>query len=86
MHTSPSVLHYDTGERGPRMVEGACFTIEPMVCLGSAEIRHDPDGWTVWTADGSLTAQFEHTILMTEEGPEVLTQTKDGPRKGHRFV
>ncbi|MCP4194729.1 MAG: type I methionyl aminopeptidase, partial [Planctomycetaceae bacterium] len=43
------------------------------------------DGWTVSTADGLLSAQFEHTILMTEQGPEILTLTKDGPQEGHQF-
>ena len=57
-----------------------------MLNLGKAAT--DPpldDGWTVLTADGSLSAQFEHQILMTEEGPEILTLTKNGPAEGHRF-
>ena len=63
-----------------------CFTIEPMLNLGSWETeQNDPDGWTVRTKDGSLSAQFEHTILMTEEGPEILTLTKQGPQEGHTF-
>jgi len=55
-----------------------CFTIEPMVCLGAAQVRVLPDGWTVVTADGALSKQAEHTILVTEEGVEVLTRTPEG--------
>ena len=63
-----------------------CFTIEPMINGGSAKTQSDPtDGWTVTTADGSFSAQFEHTLLMTEDGPEIMTQTENGPQAGHRF-
>lgn len=75
MHESPHVHHHARRIDGPRMAVGACFTIEPMVCFGSARLRHDADGWTVWTADGSLSAQFEHTICVTETGAEILTRT-----------
>ena len=73
MHAEPHVPH--TGRRGlgPRLRPGMAFTIEPMINLGRAEIRLLDDGWTVVTADGSLSAQFEHTVLVTEEGHEVLT-------------
>ena len=65
---------------------GVCFTIEPMLNLGRKETAPpDADGWTVRTKDGSLSAQFEHQILMTETGPEVLTLTQHGPQPGHRF-
>ena len=73
MHEEPHVHHHDAGVRGPRLVPGACFTIEPMVCLGSSKLRHGPDGWTVLTVDGSLSAQFEHTLCVTESGVEILT-------------
>jgi len=54
--------------------------------MGTWETRLDKkDKWTVRTRDGALSAQFEHTILMTETGPEILTLTQDGPREGHRF-
>jgi len=57
-----------------------------MVNVGVADGVQDPhDGWTVRTKDGKLSAQFEHTILMTNEGPEILTLTKHGPQKGHKF-
>ena len=57
-----------------------------MLNLGEKETtKPAPDGWTIRTADGSLSAQFEHQILMTETGPEILTLTKHGPQLGHRF-
>ena len=69
-----------------RLYPGMCFTIEPMINSGTARSQLDPyDGWTVRTLDGGLSAQFEHTILMTENGPEVLTLTENGPQKGFRF-
>ena len=74
MHLPPHVPHYARRDDGPRMVEGACFTIEPMVNLGGPALAHDDDGWTVRTADGSLSARFEHTILVTADGAEVLTR------------
>jgi methionyl aminopeptidase len=63
-----------------------CFTIEPMINIGTPNSVCDrKDGWTVRTADNQLSAQFEHTILMTESGPEILTLTQQGPQKGHQF-
>ncbi len=57
-----------------------------MLNVGGWKTRLDKrDGWTVRTLDGSLSAQFEHTILMTEQGPEILTLTKNGPQEGHVF-
>ena len=53
---------------------GMCFTIEPMINLGHHDIDHLDDGWTVITKDGSLSAQFEHTVVVTEDGCEVLTK------------
>ena len=73
MHEAPHVPHHAAPGDGPRLVPGLCFTIEPMVCLGTASLRHDPDGWTVRTADGRLSAQFEHTLRVTDDGVEVLT-------------
>ena len=65
---------------------GTCFTVEPMLNIGSWKTRVDvKDKWTVRTIDGALSAQFEHTILMTESGPEILTLTQDGPQEGHTF-
>lgn len=86
-HQLPSVPHYpDTRTYRDVILPGMCFTIEPMLNAGTWRTVQDPiDKWTVRTADGRLSAQFEHTILMTEEGPEILTQTKNGPQEGHRF-
>lgn len=78
-HEEPAVLHYITDKNGRKLPPGAelkpgmIFTVEPMVNLGGAEIRVLPDRWTVVTKDHSLSAQFEHTILVTETGYEVLT-------------
>jgi len=79
MHQPPHVAHHATAGRGLRLRPGHCFTIEPMVCLGRADLVHDDDGWTVRTADGRLSAQFEHTILVTADGAEVLTQLTARP-------
>lgn len=86
-HQEPSIPHYPTRQaRQERLYPGICFTIEPMINVGHRHTTLDKrDGWTVRTRDGSLSAQFEHTIMMTEEGPEVLTLPPNGPREGHRF-
>jgi len=86
-HQEPSIPHYPTPQsHTDKLSPGVCFTIEPMINVGRHKTELDKkDGWTVRTADRSLSAQFEHTILMTEEGPEILTLTSDGPQKGHRF-
>lgn len=86
-HQDPSIPHYPTvASRTQRLKPGFCFTIEPMINEGSRYTKLDPkDGWTVRTRDGKLSAQFEHTILMTEDGPEILTLTKNGPKAGHKF-
>lgn len=86
-HTDPFIPHVAGHPFGEAILTpGTCFTIEPMINTGSAETILDPnDKWTVRTADGGLSAQFEHTILMTESGPEVLTLTSNGPKPGHQF-
>jgi len=86
-HQDPGIPHYPTpGARFQTLKPGVCFTIEPMINAGRVETVLDKgDGWTVRTRDGKLSAQFEHTILMTEKGPEVLTLTKEGPQEGHKF-
>ncbi len=73
MHEEPSVPNYWPGTPGPRVRVGNVFAVEPMVTAGSPETVLDADGWTVRTADGSLSAHVEHTIAVTEDGPEVLT-------------
>lgn len=76
-HEEPQVLHY--GKRGQGLVlrPGMCFTIEPMVNAGRRFIKLLPDGWTVVTKDRSLSAQWEHTVLVTPEGREVLTLRRE---------
>ncbi len=73
-HEDPMVLHYRSQTRGDRIQEGMVFTIEPMINKGSDGVYVASDGWTVLTKDGSLSAQFEHTIAITRNGPEVLTK------------
>jgi len=73
MHEAPQVPNYATSQRGLKLVPGICLAIEPMFTLGTWECLVRPDGWTVVTADGSLAAHFEHTIAITEDGPEILT-------------
>ena len=73
MHQEPQVPNYRAGPRGLELVPGICLAIEPMLTLGSHEVAIKPDGWTVVTRDGSLAAHFEHTIAVTEHGPEILT-------------
>ncbi|MDH4273981.1 MAG: type I methionyl aminopeptidase [Gammaproteobacteria bacterium] len=72
-HEAPQVLHYGQQNSGMTLLPGMCFTIEPMVNAGKPATRELPDGWTVVTKDHSLSAQWEHTLLVTPEGVEVLT-------------
>jgi methionyl aminopeptidase len=76
-HMAPQVPHYGTRGSGKRMKAGMIFTIEPMINIGHWECRVLDDDWTVVTADGSLSAQFEHTVLVTQNGCEVLTARKN---------
>jgi len=78
-HEEPQVLHYGKAGTGPRLEAGMIFTIEPMVNAGRKEIKQLGDGWTVVTKDHSLSAQYEHTILVTETGFEVLTLSAGSP-------
>ena len=76
-HDEPQILHYGTPNTGLEIIEGMCFTIEPMINLGTKFTKTLSDGWTVETKDGRNSAQWEHTILVTKEGPEVLTKRSD---------
>ncbi|MDD4965193.1 MAG: type I methionyl aminopeptidase [Gallionella sp.] len=78
-HEEPQVLHYGRPKTGLRLEAGMIFTIEPMINAGKAAIKHLNDGWTVVTKDRSLSAQYEHTILVTSTGFEVLTVSDDTP-------
>lgn len=72
-HEEPAILHVGKPGEGPEILPGMTFTIEPMINLGRPEIKHMPDKWTVVTRDHSLSAQYEHTLLVTARGCEVLT-------------
>jgi methionyl aminopeptidase len=73
-HEDPQVLHYGKPGTGLELRAGMTFTIEPMINAGKRDVKLLPDGWTVVTRDHSLSAQWEHTVLVTDEGFEVLTQ------------
>lgn len=81
-HEDPQVLHYGKPGTGVKLQPGMCFTIEPMINAGKRQVKMLPDGWTVVTKDRSLSAQWEHTILVTETGYEVLT-LRDEERQDH---
>ena len=72
-HGTPTVLHYDAPSVTTQIKPGMTFTIEPMITLGTAKNETWDDGWTVTTLDRNLTAQFEHTLVVTDEGAEILT-------------
>jgi methionyl aminopeptidase len=74
LHEPPSVPHVGPGGQGPRLRQGMVFTIEPMINAGAPDWRLLKDGWTVVTADGSLSAQFEHTVAITDTGPLILSE------------
>lgn len=74
MHESPEVPNYGTKGKGVLLTPGDTIAIEPMATLGGETIKTDDDGWTIRTRDGSLAAHFEHTVLVTEDGVEILTQ------------
>lgn len=73
MHCEPHVPHHGRAGTGLRLKPGMVFTIEPMINLGAPDLELDDDGWTVRTRDGSLSAQFEHSVLVTHDGVEILT-------------
>ncbi len=72
-HEEPQVLHYGKAGTGPKLLPGMIFTIEPMINAGKAAIREMSDGWSIVTKDRSLSAQWEHTLLVTETGYEIMT-------------
>jgi methionyl aminopeptidase len=78
LHEEPQVPNFGDPGRGPQLKPGMVLAIEPMVTMGSWEVRILDDGWTAVTRDGSLAAHFEHTIAVTEAGPEVLTSKRGG--------
>jgi methionyl aminopeptidase len=73
LHEEPQVANYGPGGSGPRLSEGMVLAIEPMVNIGRPAVKVQSDGWTAVTSDGSLSAHFEHTVVVTREGTEILT-------------
>ena len=73
LHEEPQIPNYGDAGRGPRLAEGMVLAIEPMVNLGKPAVRVLEDGWTAVTRDGRLSAHFEHTVAVTQDGPLVLT-------------
>lgn len=78
-HSEPQVLHYGRPGAGLKLKAGMIFTIEPMINAGKRDIKQLPDGWTIVTKDRSLSAQWEHTVLVTETGYEVMTLSAGSP-------
>lgn len=74
MHEDPMVLHYGKPGKGTRLQEGMVITIEPMLNIGTWHMKVDQDGWTARTSDGKLSAQYEHTLAITKDGPVILTE------------
>jgi methionyl aminopeptidase len=77
-HDAPSVLHFGRPGEGPELRQGMIFTVEPMINAGRFEVKILNDGWTAVTKDRSLSAQFEHTIGVTEDGCEIFTLSPKG--------
>ncbi len=80
-HEDPQVLNFGERDSGRRLRSGMVFTVEPMINEGDHEVRILRDGWTVITEDGSLSAQFEHTVAVTNDGPQILTLYTEHERK-----
>jgi methionyl aminopeptidase len=78
MHEDPQIPNYGDPGRGPELATGMTFAVEPMITAGGQYVVVHDDGWSISTADGSLSAHFEHTVAITDEGPLILTKTK-GP-------
>ena len=78
-HEEPQLLHFGTVGTGRRLEPGTVFTVEPMINIGGPDVRVLDDQWTAVTADGSLSTQFEHTVAVTENGPDILSRFADLP-------
>lgn len=76
MHEDPQIPNYGDAGRGPRLEAGMVFAIEPMVNAGGHEVYVAEDGWSIHTSDGSLSAHFEHTVVVADDGPRVLTRRR----------
>jgi methionyl aminopeptidase len=77
IHEDPQVPHFGNAGKGLRLKEGMVITIEPMINTGEYAAKVDADGWTARTADGGLSAQYEHTVAVTKDGPLILTEQDD---------
>jgi len=77
-HDAPSILHFGEPEEGPELRPGMFFTVEPMINAGRWEVKILNDGWTAVTKDRSLSAQFEHTVAVTQDGHEIFTLSPKG--------
>ena len=77
-HTNPQIVHYGEPKTGPILEPGMFFTIEPMLNVGTWEAKILPDGWTAITKDRKLSAQFEHSMGVTEDGVEIFTKSPKG--------
>jgi methionyl aminopeptidase len=75
-HEDPHIPNFGEPGRGPRLSEGMTIAIEPMITAGASDVRVMDDGWTIRTADGSMSAHFEHTVAITAEGPQILTENR----------
>ena len=78
MHEEPQIPNFGEPGRGPKLATGMTLAIEPMINAGDAGVHVEPDGWSVSTTDGSLSAHFEHTVAVTANGPRILTQASVG--------
>jgi methionyl aminopeptidase len=84
MHEDPQIPNYGEPGRGPQLQSGMVFAIEPMITAGRPDVVVEDDQWSISSADGSLSAHFEHTVAITDDGPRVLT-TAEG-RVGARLL
>ena len=74
LHEAPQIPNFGPAGQGPRLKPGMTLAIEPMINAGSPEVKILDDGWTAVTLDGKLSAHFEHTVAITDQGPEILTR------------
>ncbi len=86
LHEEPQIANYGPGGRGPRLSEGMVLAIEPMVNAGQPAVKVLADGWTAVTRDGSLSAHFEHTVVVTGEGCEILTLLDDQAARAKQLL
>ena len=86
LHEEPQIANYGPAGRGPRLSEGMVLAIEPMVNVGAAGVKVLSDGWTAVTRDGNLSAHFEHTVVVTGDGCEILTLLHADKARAHEFM